>query len=62
VEIGQVRALNAIDFGLNLDSKGFNIYVLGENGTGKSTTIKAILKKKAGVLIFSTILLSKFRA
>lgn len=45
--IGQVRALNAIDFGLNLDSKGFNIYVLGENGTGKSTTIKAILKKKA---------------
>lgn len=45
--IGQVRALNAIDFGLNLDSKGFNIYVLGENGTGKSTTIKAILNKKA---------------
>ena len=45
--IGQVRALNAIDFGLNLDSKGFNIYVLGENGTGKSTTIKAILKTKA---------------
>ncbi len=45
--IGQVRALNAIDFGLNLDSKGFNIYVLGENGTGKSTTIKSILKKKA---------------
>jgi lon-related putative ATP-dependent protease len=45
--IGQVRALNAIDFGLNLDSKGFNIYVLGENGTGKSTSIKAILNKKA---------------
>jgi lon-related putative ATP-dependent protease len=45
--IGQVRALNAIDFGLNLDSKGFNIYVLGENGTGKSTTIKSILNKKA---------------
>ncbi|MFI5294923.1 MAG: Lon protease family protein [Thermodesulfovibrionales bacterium] len=45
--IGQIRALNAIDFGLNLDSKGFNIYVLGENGTGKSTTIKSILNKKA---------------
>ena len=45
--IGQSRALNAIDFGLNLDSKGFNIFVLGENGTGKSTTIKSILQKKA---------------
>ena len=45
--IGQTRALNAIDFGLNLDSKGFNIFILGENGTGKSTTIKTILQKKA---------------
>lgn len=45
--IGQSRALDAIDFGLNLDSRGFNIFILGENGTGKSTTIKSILKKKA---------------
>jgi lon-related putative ATP-dependent protease len=45
--IGQGRALNAIDFGLNLDSKGFNLFVLGENGTGKSTTIKSILNKKS---------------
>ncbi|MEJ2696094.1 MAG: ATP-binding protein [Candidatus Sulfobium sp.] len=44
--IGQERALNAIDFGLNLDSKGFNIFILGENGTGKTTTIKSLLKKK----------------
>jgi lon-related putative ATP-dependent protease len=44
--IGQDRALSAIDFGLNLDSKGFNIFILGENGTGKSTSIKAILKDK----------------
>lgn len=45
--IGQDRALRAIDFGLNLDSKGFNIYVLGENGTGKTATIKGILARKA---------------
>ncbi len=45
--IGQERALRAIDFGLELDSKGFNIYMLGENGTGKLTTIKSILSKKA---------------
>jgi lon-related putative ATP-dependent protease len=45
--IGQDRALRSIDFGLNLDSKGFNIFVLGENGTGKLTTIKSVLAKKA---------------
>ncbi|MDA8084258.1 MAG: ATP-binding protein [Nitrospiraceae bacterium] len=45
--IGQERALSAIDFGLNLDSKGFNIFILGENGTGKSTTIRSILGKKS---------------
>ncbi|PKL50715.1 MAG: ATP-dependent protease, partial [Nitrospira bacterium HGW-Nitrospira-1] len=46
--IGQARALRSIDFGLNLmDSEGFNIFVLGENGTGKLTTIKSVLAKKA---------------
>lgn len=45
--IGQDRALKAIDFGLTLDSKGFNIFILGENGTGKMTTIRAILAEKA---------------
>jgi lon-related putative ATP-dependent protease len=45
--IGQERALRAIDFGLNLDSSGFNIFMLGENGTGKMTTIRALLTKKA---------------
>jgi lon-related putative ATP-dependent protease len=45
--IGQERALNAIDFGLNLENKGFNIYMLGENGTGKTTTIKSLLANKA---------------
>jgi lon-related putative ATP-dependent protease len=30
-----------------IESHGFNIYILGESGTGKMTTIKAILKEKA---------------
>ncbi len=45
--IGQEKAMNALDFGLSLDSAGFNIYMLGENGTGKLTTIKSILTKKS---------------
>jgi lon-related putative ATP-dependent protease len=45
--IGQERALRALDFGLGIESHGFNIYILGESGTGKMTTIKAILSKKA---------------
>ncbi len=45
--IGQERALSAIDFGINLQSKGFNIFVLGESGTGKTSTIKTLIKRKA---------------
>jgi len=45
--IGQARALNAIHFGLSLDSSGFNIYLLGENGTGKMSTIRGILEKQS---------------
>jgi len=45
--IGQERALDAIDFGLNLSSTGFNIYVLGESGTGKASAIRSFVSKKA---------------
>ncbi|MEK6692917.1 MAG: ATP-binding protein [Nitrospirota bacterium] len=45
--IGQERALKSIDFGLGLESQGFNIYILGESGTGKTTTIKKILEMRA---------------
>jgi len=43
--IGQERAMSAIDFGLSLESKGFNIYILGESGTGKMTSIRNAIKK-----------------
>ena len=45
--IGQQRALSALEFGLGIDSHGFNIYILGESGTGKLTTIRTILEDKA---------------
>jgi len=45
--IGQEKALKALDFGLSMDSTGFNIFALGESGTGKMTTIMTALKEKA---------------
>jgi ATP-dependent Lon protease len=42
--IGQDRALAAITLGLEIPSPGYNIYVSGLTGTGKSTTIKSLLE------------------
>ena len=43
--IGQERAVRAIEFGLGVNKPGFNIFVTGLTGTGKTTIIKAFLKK-----------------
>jgi hypothetical protein len=43
--IGQERAMRAIQFGLGVDKPGFNIFVTGLTGTGKTSIIKAFLKK-----------------
>jgi lon-related putative ATP-dependent protease len=45
--IGQTRALESIDFGLDMRGLGFNIYVLGESGTGKTSAIRAFVAEKA---------------
>jgi lon-related putative ATP-dependent protease len=45
--IGQKRALRSIDFGLGVDAAGFNLYISGETGTGRTTTIASILNKRA---------------
>ncbi|MEE9270354.1 MAG: ATP-binding protein [Candidatus Krumholzibacteria bacterium] len=42
--IGQDRALDAIRLGLEISSPGYNIYVSGLTGTGKSTTIQRLLR------------------
>jgi lon-related putative ATP-dependent protease len=44
--IGQDRALTAIDFGLGIKAGGFNLFLLGQPGTGRSSTIKQILKTR----------------
>lgn len=45
--LGQKRALRAIDFGLNMNESGFNIYISGETGTGRASAIRCLLKKRA---------------
>jgi predicted ATP-dependent protease len=45
--IGQKRALRSIEFGLGVDGSGFNLYVSGETGTGRTSTIASILCKRA---------------
>ena len=37
--IGQKRAIEAIDFGLNMKGNGYHIFISGPEGTGKTTII-----------------------
>ncbi len=48
VIIGQKRAVDAIDFGVGIDSFGFNVYALGYTGTGRTTTLRTYLDRIAG--------------
>ncbi|MGD8544830.1 MAG: ATP-binding protein [Candidatus Bathyarchaeota archaeon] len=45
--IGQERAVKALEFGLKIKQKGFNIYVAGQRGTGKQTALKNFLEEIA---------------
>nr|WP_321503731.1 ATP-binding protein [uncultured Dethiosulfovibrio sp.] len=45
--IGQERAVKAMDFGLSVNSKGYNIFVVGNSGSGRTTYALDSLKKKA---------------
>ncbi|TFG66521.1 MAG: hypothetical protein E4H27_09865, partial [Anaerolineales bacterium] len=45
--IGQARAVQAIQFGLEIDSPGFNIFAMGSTGTGRRTTVQRIVNAQA---------------
>ena len=45
--IGQDRAVTSMEFGLNMDIRGYNIYMSGASGTGKTTYAEAYVKKIA---------------
>ena len=43
--IGQEKAIGAIQLGLSVKSNGYNIFVTGPSGTGRTSTIKLLLKR-----------------
>ncbi len=45
--LGQERALAAIDFCINVNSDGYNLFCVGPEGTGKTSLIKRQLTKAA---------------
>ncbi|MGW8194134.1 MAG: Lon-like protease helical domain-containing protein, partial [Desulforhopalus sp.] len=46
--IGQPRAIEALHFGVGIQKKGYNVFALGEPGTGKYSLVRRILDKQAG--------------
>lgn len=45
--IGQDRAVEAVTFGIDIDSPGYNMFALGSRGTGKKEVIQQFLERQA---------------
>jgi len=45
--IGQERAMTAIDLSLGMPNHGFNLFVTGRTGTGRTSAIRQILEERA---------------
>ncbi|MDD4439030.1 MAG: AAA family ATPase [Tissierellia bacterium] len=45
--IGQDRAVKSMEFGLAMEATGYNIFVLGPQGTGKTTYAQTVVSKAA---------------
>ena len=45
--LGQDRALSAVGIGINIQSKGYNLFCLGPEGTGKTSLVKRVLVEEA---------------
>jgi predicted ATP-dependent protease len=43
--IGQERAKDALAFGLGIDARGYNLYVMGEQATGRFTLVQEYIAK-----------------
>lgn len=45
--LGQDRAISAVELGINVKSKGYNLFCFGPEGTGKTSLVKRILEKES---------------
>lgn len=45
--IGQPRGTRAIEFGMGINSRGYNVFVMGQKGTGRATAIERFLQERS---------------
>ena len=45
--LGQDRALEAIEFGVDIEQQGFNLFLVGDPGLGKHQLVRQILYRHA---------------
>jgi len=45
--IGQPRGTRAIEFGMGINSRGYNVFVMGPTGTGRATAIERFLQERS---------------
>jgi len=45
--MAQDRALSALELGLGIKQRGYNIFVVGSSGTGRTSTVNQLLKDRA---------------
>ncbi len=45
--VGQGRAVDALSFGLDIGVKGYNVFVVGPPGTGKTSTVLRLVRERA---------------
>jgi len=45
--VGQERAVRSIDFGVDIRSRGYNIFAVGPAGSGRTSTVREFLERRA---------------
>ena len=56
--LGQDRAISAVELGINIKSKGYNLFCFGPEGTGKMSLVKRILEKRLMIMLMYIILMN----
>ncbi len=47
--IGQMRAMEAVHFGIGIRQEGYNLFVLGPSGLGKRSMVRQFLETRAAL-------------